>query len=351
MWTMNKRTLLWAAGTGLLVLTTALSGGCKKAQVDQTIDPANGLDNSQVEVRIGYFANLTHAQAVLGMASGDFAKAVAPAKVSTKVFNAGPSLTEALFAGEIDLGYVGPGPAIAAFTRSKGAGLRIVGGAAANGVVIVARKDSGITTLADLVGRKLATPQLANTQDIAARHYLQSELKQTDLSNVMPVANAEQAALMDRGQIDAAWVPEPWGAVLMGRTGAKLIAQEKDLWPDKQVATTVIVASPRFLKEHPDLVRKLLVAHQQWTVRLQAGDPAVVAQLKDALFALTKKQFPPGVIDGALKRVTFTNDPLPETLATMAQWTYETGFAKEKPDLKGLVDADFAGTIATEPGK
>ena len=345
------RTLLLVTGMGLLTLAMAQSGGCKKTPAEHAAGAASITDNSNVEVRIGYFANLTHAQAVLGMASGDFAKAVAPAKVSTKVFNAGPSLTEALFAGEIDLGYVGPGPAIAAFTRSKGAGLRIIGGAAANGVVIVARKDSGISTLTDLVGRKLATPQLANTQDIAARHYLQSELKQTDLSNVMPVANAEQAALMDRGQIDAAWVPEPWGAVLIDRTGAKLIAQEKDLWPGQQVATTVIVASPRFLKEHPDLAKKLLEAHQQWTARLQAGDPAVVAQLKDALFTLTKKQFPPGVIDAALKRVTFTNDPLPETLATMAQWTYETGFAKEKPDLKGLVDSDFAGTMATMPGK
>ncbi len=350
---MNMRTLLSVTGTGLLIVTMVLSGGCRKSQTEQAADSAKAppADNSKVEIRIGYFANLTHAQAVLGMASGDFTKAVAPAKVTTKVFNAGPSLTEALFAGEIDLGYVGPGPAIAAFTRSKGAGLKIIGGAAANGVVIVARKDSGIATLADLAGKKLATPQLANTQDIAARHYLQTELKQTDLSNILPVANAEQVALMDRGQIDAAWVPEPWGAVLMDRTGAKLIAEEKDLWPGKQVAITVIVASPRFLKEHPDLAKKILEVHQQWTTRLQGSDPAVVAQLKDALFALTRKQFPPGVIDTALRRVTFTNDPLPGTLQTMAQWTYETGFAKEKPDLRGLVDPDFAGTIAVSPGK
>jgi len=141
-------------------------------------------------IRVGYFANLTHAQAVLAVHSGELGRAVAPAVLQTRIFNAGPSLIEALFAGEIDLGYVGPGPAMAAHGQSRGRGVRVVAGAVMNGALIVARKGSGITRLAELRGRRLATPQLGNTQDIAARTYLTQVLKQPDASNVVPIPNA-----------------------------------------------------------------------------------------------------------------------------------------------------------------
>src|SRR5215212_9179582 len=217
------------------------------------------------EVRIGYFANLTHAQAVLGVASKDFDNAVAPAEVTTKVFNAGPSLVEALFAGEIDIGYVGPGPALNAHSKSKGQGIRVLAGVSANGVLIVARKDSGIQTLADLKGKRVATPQLANTQDIAARYYLTHQLGQADHNNVVPVPNAEQAAMMTRGSIDAAWVPEPWGSLLVAQAGAKIIGEEKDLWPQKQFSVVVVVTTPEFLQKHPATVAQVLSVHRTWT--------------------------------------------------------------------------------------
>ncbi len=170
-------------------------------------------------VRLGYFANLTHAQAVLGVASGDFERAIAPSKLETKIFNAGPSLIEALNAGEIDVGYVGPGPAIAGHGRSRGDALRVVAGAAANGVVVVVRKDAKINSLAELNGKTVATPQVGNTQDIAAKHFLK------DASGIIPVPNAEQRGLFERGELDAAWVPEPWGAYLVSEAGGKIILE------------------------------------------------------------------------------------------------------------------------------
>jgi NitT/TauT family transport system substrate-binding protein len=188
----------------LLIALLTLTSGCNDDQsgTSSGSDGSRGTSNLS-EVRVGYFANLTHAQAVLGVASGDFERAVAPAKVKTKVFNAGPSLVEALFAGEIDIGYVGPGPALAAHGKSKGRGVRVVAGAAANGVLIVARDGSGIHSLEELKGKRVATPQQGNTQDIAARHYLTKTLGQPDTKNVLPVANAEQAAMMSRQQVDA----------------------------------------------------------------------------------------------------------------------------------------------------
>lgn len=335
---MLRRTFLIA----LALSAALLSPGCDNG------GPSGGPSGSgggtpgaaPPEVRIGYFANLTHAQAVLGVASKDFENAVAPAKVSTKVFNAGPSLIEALFAGEIDVGYVGPGPALNAHAKSRGRGIRVVAGAAANGVLIIARKGSGIDSLAGLKGKRVATPQLANTQDIAARHYLTHQLGQTDHSNVIAVLNAEQAAMMAGGEIDAAWAPEPWGSLLVAQTGATVIGREKELWPQKNFAITLVVTTPEFLQKHQDTLEKLLGVHQTWTRRLNQEPAKHTPQLKAALFDLTRKQLPEGVLESALANVTFTSDPLRHTFETLAAWAYDLGppFAKQQTDVGGLID-------------
>lgn len=297
-------------------------------------------------VTIGYFANLTHAQAVLEVASGELERAVSPAKLETKVFNAGPSLIEALFAGAIDIGYVGPGPALSAFTKSGGKGIRVVAGAAANGVAIVARKGSGIQSLADLRDRKVGTPQLANTQDISARHYLTAIVKQTNLENVVPVDNAEQAALFSRGQLDAAWAPEPWGQRLISETGATLVGEEKDLWPSGEFLITLVVTTPEFLAAHSDIVDDLLRVNRIWTRRLAAEPEKYAGALGDALFGLTGKRLGAGILPAALKRVRFTDDPGISTLQTFAIWRHDLGFEPAVADLNGLVDEGALKRVA-----
>ncbi|HEV3190652.1 MAG TPA: aliphatic sulfonate ABC transporter substrate-binding protein [Polyangiaceae bacterium] len=289
-------------------------------------------------VKVGYFANLTHAQAVLGVASGDFERAIAPATLEAKVFNAGPSLVEALFAGEIDIGYVGPGPALFAHERSGGKGIRVIAGAAANGVVVVARKGSGIRVLADLAGKRLGTPQLGNTQDISARHYLSAVLKEADLGNVTPIDNAEQAAMFARGALDAAWVPEPWGQRLIAETGATLVAEEKDLWPAKEFLLTLVVTTPEFLAKRPDVVQSILRAHRTWTRRLTDDPDTFLNPLGEALLALTGKRLAEGILPAALKRVRFVDDLSTDSLRTFASWKRDLGFDRGATDLGGLVD-------------
>lgn len=325
----------------LLLATLAGLASCNRAESHSSSPPK--------EIRLGYFANLTHAQAVLGVSSGEFQQALAPSTLSTRIFNAGPSLIEALFAGEIDVGYVGPGPVLSANDRTAGRGIRVISGAAANGVVVVARKDSTIYSLADLPGHKLATPQHGNTQDIAARHYLQADLHQSDLKDVIAISNAEQSALMSRGDIDAAWVPEPWGARLIAETGARLIAEEKDLWPDKRFALTVIVTTPEFLAAHPDVIEKLLAVHHRWTDRLRTDPAKYAPQLADALVGLTGKKLPPGVAEDAIKRVEFTDDTLSDTFARMGQWSYELGFLKREPRLDRLTDTSILRKVESGP--
>jgi NitT/TauT family transport system substrate-binding protein len=296
-------------------------------------------DDGAPRLRLGYFATLAHAQAVLGVSSGEYAKAVAPARLEATVFNAGPSLVEALFAGHIDVGYVGPGPALTAHRRSGGRGVRVVAGAAANGVVLVVRKDSGTLSLADLAGKKIATPQIGGTQDLSARHFVDGTLKRSSAKAIVPLANAEQTAMMARGEIDAAWVPEPWGERLVREAGACVLAEEKDLWPKKEFLVAVVITTPDYLAAHHDVVDKLLAAHAAWTERLagEHGVDAWAAPLDDALGRLAGKKLPAGVLPAAMKRVKFTTALDADTFRSFAAWSYDLGFEREPIDVAGLL--------------
>jgi NitT/TauT family transport system substrate-binding protein len=331
----------WICGV-LSLLAAVLVVGC-----DKPSEPAAGGQPEPwpKEIRLGYFPNLTHAQAVLGVASGDFEKAAAPAKFSTKIFNAGPSLIEALNAGQIDIGYIGPSPTLAAHAVSRGRAVRVIAGANANGVIIVARQGSGITRLEDLKGKRVATPQLGNTQDISAKHYLRFKLNQSDTSNVINIANAEQAAMMARDEIDASWAPEPWGSRLIVEAGAQQIAAEADLWPDNQFTLTVIITTPEFLAKHPDVVEKLLAVHLDWTRKLQTNPDAHISQLADALYELNKKRLPPGVLERAIKNVRFTEQPLADSFTTFAQWAYDVGAQRDPVNTDGLVDMSILNKL------
>ena len=319
----------------LSLLFSGLALGLAACKEDQSA----GKGQPPKAVRLAYFANVTHAQGVLAVHGGDFAQAVAPSTLTPRVFNAGPSVIEALNAGEIDIAYIGPGPAINAHAKSGGTSVRVISGVSANGVLIVARADSGINTLADLKGRKIATPQQGNTQDISARQYVRSQLKQPDASNVLGITNAEQAGMMARGQIDAAWAPEPWGSRLLAEVkGSRLIGKEEDLWPDKQFNLALVITTPEFLRKHPETVEKVLQVHRTWTARLAADPEKYTPLLGEALLKITGKQLPPGVLPAAVKNVRFTDDPLPTTLATMGQWSYELGFLNKPVKVDGLVD-------------
>lgn len=321
---------------GLIFFLIALTiSGCGKSDSQSS---SSAAPQPLKQVTIGYFANATHAQAVLGVDSGEFAQALGQTELKTKVFNAGPSLIEALRAGEVEIGYIGPGPTISAHGNSRGEAVRVISGAAANGVVIVARKGSGIESVKEIAGKKIATPQHGNTQDIAARHYVTGVLNQKDDSNIIPVANAEQSAMMARGDIDVAWAPEPWGARLVAETEGKIIGEEKDLWPGDQFSLTVVITTPEFLQKHPDVVEKVLTVHRRWTKKLNDDPTALLPQLDAALFKLTNKKLPAGVLAAALPRVKFTDEPLEDTFSTMAQWAYDLKFSQQEPKLAGLFD-------------
>ena len=198
-------------------------------------------------VRIGYFANITHAQALVGKANGTFEKRMG-VKIDWKGFNAGPTAMEALLSGALDIAYVGPNPAVNAYLRSGGKALRVISGACSGGAALVVHRESGVTRPADLKGKRVASPELGNTQDVALRHWLATQgLKPNRDVKVLPVKNSEIMLLFQQKQIAAAWVPEPWVSRLVAEAGGTIMVDERSLWPEGRFTTAVVVVSGAFL--------------------------------------------------------------------------------------------------------
>lgn len=265
-------------------------------------------------VRIGYFPNVTHAQALVGMQRGDFAKALAPATVEGLPFNAGPSVIEAIFAGQIDIAYIGPSPTLNGYIKTKGEEVRLISGSATNGVVIVGNSKMGIDSMEKLRGARVATPQLANTQDIAAKYFLPEKFGFTMGINpgetqVIPIANPDVEILFEKQQLEAAWIPEPWASRLIEKGLGNAIAFEQDFWENKSFTLTGVIARKGFLEEHPDLVRQFLVAHEQLTKELAANPNEFIAPINAEIQRLTGKTLPESVLRNALSHVGFSTDP------------------------------------------
>ncbi len=305
------------------------------------------------EVRLGYFPNLTHAQALIGVARGDFEGALAPLRLRTHVFNAGPQAMEALFAGELDLAYVGSGPAINAYARSRGQALRVIAGAAGGGAALVVRAASGISAAGQMGGRRLATPQLGNTQDIMLRAYLKeiglAPHDQGGSVQVMPMANPDILSLMRRGEIDGAWVPEPWVTRLLREADGRVLIDERDLWPQRRFTTAVVVVSQAFLGRHPDLVKKFLQAHVDLTLWIRDNPQEAQRQVNAQLGKLLGKPLPEEVLTEAFSRLEVTYDPIQDSLQRSAGRALELGFlGRQRPNLEGLVDPCLLDDVLAE---
>ena len=331
-----------------LVFVLALSA-CQ-AQPAATATPGPQI------IRVGYFPNITHSQALIGMARGDFQQALGKnVTIQTTLFNAGPSVIEALFAGQIDLSYIGPNPAINGYVKSKGEALRIVAGATSAGAALVVRPAANIHTPADLAGKRFASPQLGNTQDVALRNYIISKGLQTKEQGgtveVIPTDNAQILDLFKQGQIDGAWVPEPWASRLIVEGGGQLFLDERDLWPNGDFVTAHIIVSTAFLKAHPDLVKAWLTAHvavTQW----ETAHPADAQTLLNAeIEKLTGKKLKDEVIAQAWGRMRPTWDPISTSLIQSANSAYAAGFLTDKPNLDGIYDLTLLNEVLKSSGQ
>jgi len=308
--------------------------------------------SSQV-LRIGYFPNISHAQAVIGLGTGDYQKELAGVKVETQVFNAGPSAIEALFANKIDVAYVGPNPAINGYIKSDGQGLRIIAGAASGGAVFVVGNNSGINSVADLGGKKFASPQLGNTQDVALRSFLlKNGYKTSDNGGNVQIVNAANAdifTMMLKKDIDGAWMPEPWGTKIEQEANGKILVDERNLWPNGQFITALIVVRTDYLQNHPDIIKELLEAHVNETMWINNNKDKAITIFNEQIGNLTGKILPTDELNEAFSRMDVTYDPIQNSLYKSADDAYDLGFlGNTKPNLDGIFDLSILNQVLKE---
>jgi NitT/TauT family transport system substrate-binding protein len=308
-------------------------------------------------VRVGAFPNITHPQAMVGKANGYFEKAMGPSvKIDWKSFNAGPSAIEALFAGAIDMTYIGPNPAISGYVRSNGEALRVVAGATSGGAALVVRNDSGINKPEDFHGKKIATPQLGNTQDVALRSWLKAHgMKSVDKGGdvqVIPLANPDQLTLFTKKELDGAWAPEPWATRLIKEGNGRLFLDERTLWPGGQFVTAHLIVSTKFLKEHPDVVKNWIRAHVELTDWINGNLPEAKKLLNAQIQKETGKPLAGAILEEAFGRLQVTADPLRNSLLNSARSAFEAGFlGRQMPDLSQLYDLTLLNQVLSEKGK
>jgi NitT/TauT family transport system substrate-binding protein len=335
----------------LAAAALAVAGGLAACGGDST--PAAGsAPGTSAKVRLGYFPNVTHATAVVGVAKGFYAKRLGETKLETQTFNAGPAEVEALFAGGLDAGYLGPNPAINAWAKSHGE-IRIIAGATSGGAALVVRP--GITSAADLKGKRLATPQLGNTQDVALRAWLKSNgltpSSQSEPGDVQvePTDNATTLQLFQDKKIDGGWVPEPWASRLVLDGGGKVLVDEKTLWPAGRFVTTHLIVRSEFLDKFPQTVKALLegqVDSTDWIAKNTADAKRTVnAEIK----RITGKALKDAVLDRAWSNIEITNDPVASSLKKSAADAAAAGLL-EPVELTGIYDLKLLSEVLAARG-
>jgi sulfonate transport system substrate-binding protein len=307
-----------------------------------------------VDLRLGYFPNLTHATAIVGVDNGIFARNLGSnVHLKTSIFTAGPEEVTALFSNALDAAYMGPNPAINAYVKSSGAAIRIISGATSGGAFLVVKPS--ITSAADLKGKKIAAPQLGNTQDVALRNWLKSKGLSTTTAGggdvkVVDQDNAQSLDTFKQGSIDGAWVPEPWASRLVIDGGGKVLVDERDLWPAGKYVTTQLVVRTAFLQQHPDVVENLLKGQVEANEFVNANAAQAKQIVGAGIQKLTGKALAPAVLDRAWGNLTFTDDPIASSLRLSAAASLALGFIKSS-DLANIYDLTLLNKVLVAQGK
>ena len=343
----------------LIIALIAITFSALAYQYSINIANAQTNDGQSKTLRIGYFPNINHAQAVIGLNNGDFQKILGNnTKVETIVFNAGPSAVEALLANRIDATYIGPNPTINGYVASGGKDIRVISGVSSGGASFVVRNDAGIQSVKDLGGKKFASPELGNTQDISLRKYLVNNGYKTAENGgnvtVVPVANADILTLFLKKEIDGAWVPEPWATRLVNEANGKIFVDERDLWPPQgKFVTANIIVRTDYLNQNPDVIKKLLEAHVNETLWINQNKEKAINDFNIELKKLTGKTIANNVLSNALTKLEFTYDPIKVSLFKDANDAYDLGLlakGKSKPDLSNIYDLTILNKLLEEKG-
>lgn len=316
--------------------------------------PATGGGTENVTLRIGYFPNVTHASAIVGVEQGFWADSLGSnVELQPTTFNDGTEAIEALFSGAIDASFIGPNPAITGFAQSNGEALRIVSGATSGGAFLVVNPE--IKTASDLRGKTISSPSLGNTQDVALRAWLAEQGLETNPEgggdvSIVPQENAQILETFAAGEIDGAWVPEPWATRMREEAGGTVLVDEADLWPDGQFVTTHIIVARGFLEEHPDVVKDLLEGHVAATDFVQDNPQEAQRIVNDAIEEITGASLDRDTIRAAWENLEFTVDPIADSLRGDAEDAVSVGLL-EPVELDGIYDLSLLNKVLADLGR
>ena len=360
MLTRPRRRSVALVTTALALLAIVLLGAC--GSDDNSGSSGSDTDDSQpassntepVTLRLGYFGNTTHAPAIVGIEHGEFEKALGDnVTLKTSVFNAGPAAVEAIFGGALDASFIGPNPSINAYAQSNGEAVRVVSGTASGGAYLVVKK--GLSA-EGLKGKTLASPQLGNTQDVALRTWLKEEGYETTTAGggdvkILPQENAQTLDTFKAGQIDGAWVPEPWATRLINEGGGEVLVDEKDLWPDGKYVTTNLLVTTKFLAAHPEVVQDLISGLGDaidFTKNSSIEAEQVVAT---GIEKATGKPIKPELVTASFKNIDFTLDPVPSSLLQSAENAEAVGLLEPVDNLEGIYELKELNEVLQERGE
>ncbi|WP_060180560.1 ABC transporter substrate-binding protein [Streptomyces sp. IMTB 1903] len=348
------RAIAVTATLPLLLTACGYGSEAKKEDDKANVAATDGKKLSASEVRIGYFPNLTHATALVGLQEGLIQQELNGTRIRPQSFNAGPSEIEALNGGSLDIGFIGASPSINGYVKSKGSNLRIISGSASGGVKLVVNPEK-IKTLDDLKGKKIATPQKGNTQDVAFLNWISEkgwtvdpESGKGDVS-VVRTDNKVTPDAFKQGSVDGAWVPEPTASKLVSDGGSVLL-DETALWPEKKFVITNIIVSQKFLKEHPDVVEAVLKGTVKTNEWINANPDQAKASANARLAAEGGKPLDAKVIDPAWQSILVTDDPLAATLKAQADHAVKAELIQQ-PDLAGIYDLTLLNKVLKAAGK
>lgn len=343
-----------------------LVAACGSADTTETSTPASA-DNSATDstagetvgqatsdtVRLGYFPNVTHAPAIVGVVEGIFEEKLGDTALELATFNAGTEAVEALFAGALDITFIGPNPAINAFAQSQGQAVRVVSGTTSGGAFLIVKPEIGAP--ADLAGTKISTPSLGNTQDVALRAWLADEGFVTTLEgggdvSIMPQNNSQILETFIAGEIDGAWVPEPWATRLILEGGGTVLVDEADLWPNGQFVTTHLIVATEFLEQYPGTVKAVLEGLVASLDLIESDPTTAQAAVNTNIEAITGAGVPAEVLEASWANLTFTVDPVASSLQKSAEDAIGAGLL-DPVDLTGIYDLTLVNQVLAEAGR
>jgi len=315
-----KISLVITFGIGAIIAIAVITS------LSNSSDQAN-----QDKIRIAFFPSIGHAVPIVGIENGIFQRGVGDQiKIETKLFDSGPQVIESIFARSIDVAYVGPGPVINGFLKSHGNDIKILAGAASGGASFIIQPDSGLDSIENFDGKRIASPQISNSQDVSLRYYLASnDLKPIEKGGtvfVLNISNPDIYTLFAKGEIDGAWVPEPWATMLVQELDGVRLFNEEKLWPNEQFASVLLIARTNYIENNPEIIHNWIKSHEETVLWINSNPDKSKSMFSDFLLGYMGKSLPPEIIDESFSNLTITDDPIKNSVFTFAERADSLGY-------------------------